>query len=1032
MFTSVAVLTGAQDKDANIRVKAVGIMGSTAADTRLRSHHSHAELVVLLTHRSAANKVLHKLPALVTGAATEADAVTSSFVHKLLAMDLDTSTHAQLLQAWLPACGTPSLQAWQSFLGTCSTSQVNRMAGIMASARHECCTLLQQSYQQLYNLLGAVEEEERTVTITPEQACSIAAALKVIYVLGGVSQKAQDVPGELALLLDILDLVLHHSATLKDAEVHDQTKLISIKTAASTCDHARRHSMDIADMDIINDTASAAKGAQTANLTDCMLWGLHAVNAAAKMACVHKSQACSKMLNKYVLERMVLFSKDWLLVTGQVAVEVLYSLPKPQQATVRALKQLETALLLVLPDESANMVLPSESAHTAFTTSEFSAATHAEETATQRLTVSFLMLLGRMADNYHLEKAAFLKQLLESHGALAGPDADEAAPHSPVSPGVTQTAKRPKTGMSPHAESIADALSTADEAAALCRMNGASETAEGFDYMQAGKESSQAAALAQEYMDKLLDESAPASYLPMLASLAKTTSLPVAIRVAAVRSLGQLSVLSEDLSLQCSPLISSILSTMQKSATDQLKPGALMRRAPDGLEGQEGQKSHQRGGTGQLSSQADPTQRTADPSEGPTGTSAVLADASKGPTECLQGPSDTSQKPSAPSQTDADKVSQLEPASGQNSQMTINRHAPSINRQAPLADADAAVAKKATADISTELMLLDNAPLASEAVEAAAPVHAESVLLEAIQVATIMVDTYPNAHDELVSALANGLRQALGGSGGVAPTAITTAPAVAVASLILHERFKWGQTIGLLGEAVASDNPQVSALMKHVFQQLQRSKPSQRHKLLLDLHKQTPAPLKLALNRVLVEELMTNADMRADAVISPALQNVLLMLSASEAHGLAAGADLLQHLVPSQKHLTMLHRHVQDNTDTLQHCSEQVVAHLVDFVSNFAGPVQATSEGPSKTDAGSKRASKAVQSALLTALQALRPNNTMQKGRKAKRKVVQEQESEHTGQSREELQLYKQAVAKMKEISEMPKVGRITDLFKES
>ncbi len=63
------------------------------------------------------------------------------------------------------------------------------------------------------------------------------------------------------------------------------------------------------------------------------------------------------------------------------------------------------------------------------------------------------------------------------------------------------------------------------------RMNQSSETAEGFDYMQAGKDSSQAAALAQEYMDKLLDESAPASYLPMLASLAKTTALPVAIRV---------------------------------------------------------------------------------------------------------------------------------------------------------------------------------------------------------------------------------------------------------------------------------------------------------------------------------------------------------------------------------------------------------------------------------------------------------------------------------------------------------------------
>ncbi len=59
----------------------------------------------------------------------------------------------------------------------------------------------------------------------------------------------------------------------------------------------------------------------------------------------------------------------------------------------------------------------------------------------------------------------------------------------------------------------------------------ASETAEGFDYMQAGKESSQAAALAQEYMDELLDESAPASYLPMLARLARTNALPVVIRV---------------------------------------------------------------------------------------------------------------------------------------------------------------------------------------------------------------------------------------------------------------------------------------------------------------------------------------------------------------------------------------------------------------------------------------------------------------------------------------------------------------------
>lgn len=234
------------------------------------------------------------------------------------------------------------------------------------------------------------------------------------------------------------------------------------------------------------------------------------------------------------------------------------------------------------------------------------------------------------------------------------------------------------------------------------------------------------------------------------------------LQVAAVRSLSKLSVLSEGLSLQYSPLVSSILSTIQDLAANQVKHGALMTRASDCLEGHKGQDSLQRGHNGQLSSQAGPTQRTADPSEGPTGTSAVLTDASEGPADCLQGPCNPTQKPSAPSQADADKLrqlpDQLAPASRQNSQMIISRHA----EKAPLADHDAAMTKKASANISTELMLLDTAPSASEAVEAAAPVHAESVLSEAIHVATVMVDIYPHAHDDLVSALANGLRQALG------------------------------------------------------------------------------------------------------------------------------------------------------------------------------------------------------------------------------------------------------------------------------
>ena len=49
--------------------------------------------------------------------------------------------------------------------------------------------------------------------------------------------------------------------------------------------------------------------------------------------------------------------------------------------------------------------------------------------------------------------------------------------------------------------------------------------------MKAGNESAHAHALAQEYMTKLVHESAPASYLPMLAELVQTPTQPVPLQV---------------------------------------------------------------------------------------------------------------------------------------------------------------------------------------------------------------------------------------------------------------------------------------------------------------------------------------------------------------------------------------------------------------------------------------------------------------------------------------------------------------------
>ena len=63
---------------------------------------------------------------------------------------------------------------------------------------------------------------------------------------------------------------------------------------------------------------------------------------------------------------------------------------------------------------------------------------------------------------------------------------------------------------------------------------GHTEPADGFDYMQARDEKQHMEALAQEYLDKLLQESAPASYLPMLAGLVRASDLPLQIRVSSM------------------------------------------------------------------------------------------------------------------------------------------------------------------------------------------------------------------------------------------------------------------------------------------------------------------------------------------------------------------------------------------------------------------------------------------------------------------------------------------------------------------
>ena len=119
------------------------------------------------------------------------------------------------------------------------------------------------------------------------------------------------------MLLDILDLILHCSATTSSAD--DQPQIL--QSDPSTSDADLQYSVDNDAVEISKDTASAG---QMHDWADCLAWGLRAVNEAAKT--VHGHHACTRMLGEYVLERIVLFSRDWPADVGQIAVEVGHNL----------------------------------------------------------------------------------------------------------------------------------------------------------------------------------------------------------------------------------------------------------------------------------------------------------------------------------------------------------------------------------------------------------------------------------------------------------------------------------------------------------------------------------------------------------------------------------------------------------------------------------------------------------------------------------------------------------------------------------
>ena len=152
----------------------------------------------------------------------------------------------------------------------------------------------------------------------------------VLCVMGATTLKPQDQYGEAALLLDTVDLVLHSAALASSAAsavaaittMCGSDQMILDDPSSSCPDQQQQPACPREDS---NDTPRSARQpvSQIKEYGKSVLWGLRAIAAMAKQDGL--AQHCARMLTEYVLERVVLLSRDWPVEVGQAAAAVSMS-----------------------------------------------------------------------------------------------------------------------------------------------------------------------------------------------------------------------------------------------------------------------------------------------------------------------------------------------------------------------------------------------------------------------------------------------------------------------------------------------------------------------------------------------------------------------------------------------------------------------------------------------------------------------------------------------------------------------------------
>lgn len=427
-----------------------------------------------------------------------------------------------LLGALAPSSGRVVYGPWAQLIsGLRNTDQVASLRPLVSKAPGMALLVRQEAFRTLCICLAQQPVPEvaadTSLPIKPsqgekhQQTSKMLQALKLVYCFN--NSGGPDVTSEAAILIDV-------ALKLSPGSQPPSDEALQALTWAFRCLHG-----------IVSDKGSCQE-AETSN--------------------VKAKEAAGKLILRFLARSLPYpVMQCTSIATISAALQTLCACKGGSGHAHRLLRHLETELSL--HKAGAEHFIKACSGEVTITgqIQTASCASVLQHPDSSRLFAVYLTLLGHMCGLYEIEKSDFVARLQAANAGAPGANLGSSEKQEPGPDAAAGAALPGQTAKGRGAQSPAASAGDASSKAlgkGPASMAGEDEDGDSFDYMQKEEAAIAQRALTQHFLHGLMQHTAPACKAPVLVAVLEDSSgeIPVGVQVLALRALGRLMALSDE------------------------------------------------------------------------------------------------------------------------------------------------------------------------------------------------------------------------------------------------------------------------------------------------------------------------------------------------------------------------------------------------------------------------------------------------------------------------------------------------------